>query len=148
MHKRFALFSSTNMFLCSPVYKINLKKLLTKVLLFQHGLFTTLHKYYSVDEWKQFAVENPDVLPNVAASSGTGESDFERLTQVLQAVPELSFVCLDVANGYSQHFVEYLRKVRSAFPSHTIIVSNTYLLQLSLSNSFLSFSKNYIKKSN
>lgn len=82
-----------------------------------------MHKYYTVDEWKTFATENPDCLKNVAASSGSAESDFARLSEVLEAIPGVTFVCLDVANGYSQHFVEYVRKVRAAFPSHTIIVS-------------------------
>lgn len=56
-------------------------------------------------------------------SSGTGDNDFERLKNIITAVPDLSFICLDVANGYSQHFVEYLRKVRAVFTTHTIIVS-------------------------
>uniref|UniRef100_A0A1B6FBG5 GMP reductase n=1 Tax=Cuerna arida TaxID=1464854 RepID=A0A1B6FBG5_9HEMI len=90
----------------------------------KHGLFTTIHKYYSVEDWKEFAANNEDILPNIAASSGTGETDFERLSQVLEAVPGVRFICLDVANGYSQHFVEYLHRVRAAFPSHTIIAGN------------------------
>ena len=82
-----------------------------------------MHKYYTAEEWKDFAVRNPEHLKYVAASSGTGKEDYERLSSVLAAVPELSFICLDVANGYSQHFVEYVRKVRSEYPKHTIIVS-------------------------
>lgn len=82
-----------------------------------------MHKYYSVEDWKDFAEKNPEVLPHIAASSGTSEADYERLTQILEAVPGIRFVCLDVANGYSQHFVEYLRRVRAAFPTHTIMVS-------------------------
>lgn len=90
---------------------------------FQHGLFTTVHKYYTPSEWKDFAEKNPDCLANMAASSGTSADDFERLSSVVSAVPEISFICLDVANGYSQHFVEHVRKVRREFPKHTIIVS-------------------------
>ena len=59
----------------------------------------------------------------MAASSGTGQGDFERLTQILTEIPGVTYICLDVANGYSQHFVEYVRQVRASFPSHTIIVS-------------------------
>ena len=81
-----------------------------------------------MQEWKDFATENPKDLKYVAASSGTGKEDFERLSNVLTAVPELSFICLDVANGYSQHFVEYVRKVRAEFPNHTIIVSNDVII--------------------
>lgn len=59
----------------------------------------------------------------VAASSGSGKGDFEKLSQILNTVPEVRFVCLDVANGYSEHFVEYVRSVREAFPEHVIMVS-------------------------
>jgi hypothetical protein len=66
----------------------------------------------------------------IAASSGTAEADFERLTEILTTVKDLKFVCLDVANGYTQHFVEYVRRVRAAFPTHTIIVSLYYLSKM------------------
>jgi GMP reductase len=97
---------------------------------FQYALFTTIHKYYTADEWKDFASQNPKCLPNVAASSGIGNEDFTRLSNILATIPELSFICIDVANGYSQYFVEYVRKVRSVFPAHTIIVSNIKTLPL------------------
>jgi GMP reductase len=93
-----------------------------KIFAFQHGIFTTIHKYYSPEEWRKFATDHPECLGYVAASSGTGQSDFERLQQILKDVPDIAYICLDVANGYSQHFVEYLRKVRAAYPTHTIIV--------------------------
>nr|CAI5853216.1 unnamed protein product [Callosobruchus analis] len=90
----------------------------------KHGLFTCIHKYYSVEEWKSFAAEHPECLQYMAASSGSAETDFERLSEILKAIPEVTFICLDVANGYSQYFVEYVRKVRAAFPTHTIIAGN------------------------
>lgn len=90
----------------------------------KHGLFTTVHKYYSLEQWKTFAAENPSCLANIAASSGSSENDFDRLSDILNAIPGIAFVCLDVANGYSQHFVEYVRRVRLAFPNHTIIAGN------------------------
>ncbi|XP_046386671.1 GMP reductase 2-like [Ischnura elegans] len=94
------------------------------ITLAKHGLFTTIHKYYSIDEWKSFAANNPDCLKYVAASSGTGQGDFERLSQILTEIPEVTVACLDVANGYSQVFVDYVRKVRQAFPKITIIAGN------------------------
>ena len=33
-------------------------------------------------------------------------------------------ICLDVANGYSQFFLETVAKYRSAFPNHTIMAGN------------------------
>ena len=37
---------------------------------------------------------------------------------------QLSFICLDVANGYSEVFVAYVKKVRKAYPTHTIMAGN------------------------
>lgn len=90
----------------------------------EHKCYTCVHKYYSVEDWKEFAASNKAVLPYVAASSGTAEGDFERLCDILENVPEVKFICLDVANGYSQFFVEYVEKVRKAFPTHTILAGN------------------------
>ncbi|XP_060635951.2 GMP reductase 2 [Anolis sagrei] len=88
------------------------------------SLFTAIHKHYSLDEWKEFAADNPDCLQNVAASSGTGSMDFELLEQILESVPQVRYICLDVANGYSEHFVQFLRDVRRRFPDHTIMAGN------------------------
>ncbi len=88
----------------------------------KHGCFTCMHKYYSVEEWLAFAKDHPEALPFVACSAGTADGDFERLSEVLAVVPEIGLICLDVANGYSQFFVEFVSKVRNAFPNHTIMV--------------------------
>ncbi|XP_003226714.1 GMP reductase 2 isoform X1 [Anolis carolinensis] len=88
------------------------------------SLFTAIHKHYSLEEWKKFAADNPDCLQNVAASSGTGSTDFELLEQILESVPQVRYICLDVANGYSEHFVQFLRDVRRRFPDHTIMAGN------------------------
>lgn len=90
----------------------------------QHDCFTCIHKYYSLEEWKQFAQENPEALKYVAVSSGIAEGDFERLTAILEALPQVTFICLDVANGYSEHFVEFVARARAAFPAHTIMAGN------------------------
>ncbi|CAM9483588.1 GMP reductase 2-like isoform X1 [Lampetra fluviatilis] len=90
----------------------------------KHTMFTAIHKHYSVDEWRDFANKNPECLEHIAASSGSGPSDMERLAAVLDAVAAVRYICLDVANGYSEHFVEFVRSVRERFPKHTIMAGN------------------------
>ena len=51
------------------------------------------------------------------------EGDLTKLRAILEAVPEVSYICLDVANGYSEYFVEFVKQVRHLFPQHTIMVS-------------------------
>mmetsp|Transcript_38694 Transcript_38694/g.48890 ORF Transcript_38694/g.48890 Transcript_38694/m.48890 type:complete len:375 (-) Transcript_38694:397-1521(-) len=87
------------------------------------NLITCMHKHYTVEEWVEFAQQNPDVLPNCAISAGSGKDDFDKVTAVLAEV-DVPFICLDVANGYSEHFIGSVKKYREQFPTHTIIAGN------------------------
>lgn len=89
----------------------------------QHKMITCLHKHYSVEDWKTWGDLHPDVLPFIAASAGTSEDDFTKLSAILDVV-NVPFICLDVANGYSEHFVNHVRRTREAHPRHTIIAGN------------------------
>lgn len=87
-------------------------------------VFTTVHKHYSVEAWIEFGKNNKAALEHVAVSAGIRQGDLEKLQSILEAVPEISFICLDVANGYSEHFVEFVKQVRAKFPTHTIMAGN------------------------
>jgi len=90
----------------------------------KHGCYTCLHKYHPLESWKQFAQDHPEALPFCAVSSGTADGDYDRMCEVLNNIEGINFICLDVANGYSQFFVEFVAKVRKTFPSHTIMAGN------------------------
>lgn len=64
-----------------------------------------MHKHYTVDEWVAWAAAHPTALPYVAVSAGTSEDDFQKISAILAAVA-VEFICLDVANGYSE-FVSF-----------------------------------------
>merc|ERR1719437_126005 len=85
---------------------------------------TCMHKHYTVEEWDTFAAENPDALPYVAVSAGTGDRDLERVGEVVKRHPDIQFICLDIANGYSEHFVEVVKVMRQRHPEHIIIAGN------------------------
>ena len=79
-------------------------------------------------EWEEFASNHGDVLPYVAVSSGSGDEDYENLKLIIEKVPQLHYICLDVANGYSEHFVTLVRKARKDFPNHSILVRRGHLI--------------------
>ncbi|AYH49483.1 GMP reductase [Dickeya fangzhongdai] len=88
-------------------------------------LLTAVHKHYSVAEWRQFIESTPvAVLRHVMVSSGTSDGDFEKMTQILALSPALKFICIDVANGYSEHFVNFVQKAREVFPDKVICAGN------------------------
>jgi len=88
----------------------------------KHDLFTCLVKSYAEDDVLDL-VSRVDTN-YFAVSTGTGEKDFQKLQRILNAVPEIKFICIDVANGYSEHFGDYVARVREVYPSHTIIAGN------------------------
>lgn len=47
-----------------------------------------------------------------------------RSDAILSTCPGVTFICLDVANGYSEFFVSAVKTVREKWPQHTIIAGN------------------------
>lgn len=94
----------------------------------KHGLVTAMRKHYSLAEWDEFVAsltgKTAEWLEHIAVSAGILDSDLAKLGQILERHPALSFICLDVANGYSEHFVEQVSKVRAQHPDKIIIAGN------------------------
>ena len=90
------------------------------------GIFTCLVKTYSADELiEYFDSDMPERTENVAMSIGTSDDDWCKLEIVYAIVNDkLKYVCMDIANGYSDHFAQHVRKVRKAFPNIVIIAGN------------------------
>ena len=88
-------------------------------------LLTAIHKHYSLEEWGQFLDRQDDTIyERIMVSTGTSENDFEQLVKVITAHPKLAFICIDVANGYAESFVEFVKQCREKFPDKTIVAGN------------------------
>jgi GMP reductase len=92
------------------------------VALYQNRMFTCLTKNHTVNDF-DYTVKQ--IGGNYfAVSSGTSEGDYKNLISILDLYPEIHFICIDIANGYSEHFGNYVAKVRAQFPKATIIAGN------------------------
>jgi GMP reductase len=90
--------------------------------LYQHKMFTCLVKNISTE---YFETTVQDIGGNYfAVSTGTNDNDFERLRKILKEYPAIHFICIDVANGYSEHFGDFVSRVREVFSDKTIIAGN------------------------
>jgi GMP reductase len=95
-----------------------------------HRMLTCIHKFYSEDKWienynKQL-VSNPDI-DCLVYSMGMGSNSYEEIrkaTNVIENCPSVKFICIDVANGYTQKFIEYVSTVRRIFPGKVLIAGN------------------------
>lgn len=95
----------------------------------KHRLLTAVDKFVSVDNWREFQAQNAEAVPYSFISSGIGSQDFENL-KILTTEIKTSFICLDVANGYTQNFVDFVRRTRDAFPDKTIMAGNVVTAEM------------------
>lgn len=93
--------------------------------LFRNDMFTCMHKHYSIQEWDDFLDSAPQGIENnIAVSTGTGVQDLEKVKKIIRHHPQLKFVCIDVANGYSEHFVDFVKKTHQELSDKVIIAGN------------------------
>lgn len=89
----------------------------------KHKLLTAIHKFASLADWETFDSQAHEDKEFVFITSGSSDADYDHLVKVMKVI-DYPMICLDIANGYSQHFVNFLRKVRAAFPNKIIMAGN------------------------
>ena len=95
------------------------------IALSQYKLFTTIHKHYTLKQWKSFSDNAPKGIEDyIAISTGTGKKDAAKLKSIFDQNPHFKYICIDVANGYSEHFVDFVRQTRNSYPDKVIIAGN------------------------
>ena len=89
-------------------------------------IFTCLVKTYSVNELVDyFDSEIPERTDYVAMSIGITNRDHNKFRDVYeQTGSRLKYVCIDVANGYSERFATFVRGFRQNYPNIVIIAGN------------------------
>jgi GMP reductase len=89
-----------------------------------HGLTVAMHKHYPLDKLVEYYGQHGS--KDVWYSLGVSDKDTEKLDAMLKKVPasKIGKICIDVANGYSEPFVEFVKKMRDKLPDVTIMAGN------------------------
>ena len=95
----------------------------------EQGLFTCLVKTYTAEELINYFTDsrvlNVNVSEYVAMSIGINNEDWIKLKEVVTAIgSNLKYICVDVANGYSERFTDFIGKLRDMYPELVIIAGN------------------------
>lgn len=109
------------------VGSMNMAKCLAKF-----KMMTALHKHYSVEELYEFFLKNQwlDIRDYTFYSMGINDGDIEKLetvkakieNQISYSFPK--FICIDVANGYTEYFLSRVKEIRSICPDSVIMAGN------------------------
>ena len=87
-------------------------------------LSVALQKYYDVDDYVAF-FRGLERKSAAFYSMGIAKADEDKFKRVMLAVGEsIGYVCIDVANGYTESFSRFVAKIREAFPNIVIMAGN------------------------
>lgn len=89
----------------------------------KYGWHVALHKHYTPEELVAFFKEGP--TSNVWYSMGIVDADLEKFKIVRsQLMWGIERVCIDVANGYSTRFLDFVKRFKDEYPTVTIMAGN------------------------
>ena len=99
----------------------------------RHDMITCLNKFYNIYDYDNYIINKKKELSkeafskyikNIVVSIGIHDNDFNNLVKILNFVPEIQWICIDVANGYMKKLVDFCKKVRDKYPNKIIIAGN------------------------
>tara|TARA_B100002019_G_C21272131_1_gene602981 strand:- start:3873 stop:4946 length:1074 start_codon:yes stop_codon:yes gene_type:complete len=92
---------------------------------YQHKMLVAIHKHYSLNDWEEFKNKNEKgILNHIMVSTGVSDKDFQKTKDIFKIVPEVKFLCIDIANGYSHILETFVKKARAEFPDKIIVAGN------------------------
>ena len=93
----------------------------------KNNMFTCLVKEEDPAFFWDWLSNNPyksDLVQHMAVSTGVTDIDEQRIDKTLNLNKSLEYVCIDVANGYSEGFLDFVKRFREKYPKLTIIAGN------------------------
>lgn len=91
-----------------------------------NGLSVALHKHYKLDQLVDFFGAHGG--SSVWYSIGFAQEDREKLKAFLDSAPQkegkgIEKICIDVANGYSENFLDYIKGIRDMIPEDITLMA-------------------------
>jgi GMP reductase len=137
LNRTFKFIHSPRELTCIPIMVANMDTVGTINMarsIENHNSITCLHKHYDEDSLANIFTDNATDKYSLKHkhltwySTGTSSRDIHKLEKVFNAIKSsngyLPNVCLDVANGYTEHFVKVACHIRKLFPEIILMAGN------------------------
>ena len=89
----------------------------------KHQMITCMQKFYSTRDYAEAWKDGVDP-EYVAVTCGSSDNSFDLLQRKMDTNSGTKLICIDVANGYREVFLDFVKRVRNEFPSSIIIAGN------------------------
>lgn len=92
-------------------------------------MFTCLHKHYDLEDLYAYFFEPKEYT---AYSMGITQTDLHKWNTIKGRLPKgnIKYVCIDVANGYSEYFIDFVKTFREENPDITLIAGNVVTAEI------------------
>ena len=134
MTRTFTFRNSKESYTCCPIVASNMDGVgtfsMAKVLQ-EYKMMTVITKSTTPEQWKQ-AVGDGIKLKYLSVCTGAKRNtkDNDTMHNVLKNYPDVKFITIDVANGYHEHFVDFVKQTRDEYPDKTIIAGNVVTAEM------------------
>ncbi len=88
-----------------------------------HKMLTCTQKFYSTKDFSEAWEDGLDP-EYISVTCGSTEESFELLQRKVGTSQKIKMICIDVANGYREVFLDFVKRVREHFQDKIIIAGN------------------------
>ena len=132
--RTFTFRNSKESYTCCPIVASNMDGVGTfsmAKILQEQKMMTVITKSTTLDQWKK-AVGDGIKLKYLSVCTGAKKNtdDHDTMYHVLKNYPDVKFITIDVANGYHEHFVDFVKETRDDYPDKTIIAGNVVTAEM------------------
>lgn len=122
INRKFSFYHSNQTWVGIPIVAANMDTTGTFAMsqeLSKQKMITCLHKHYDIKSYKEKIFD----CNYQWVSIGIKKEDLNKLSNICEHINTVPNICIDVANGYTDDFVHFCRKVREKFGSNPIIMA-------------------------
>jgi GMP reductase len=90
----------------------------------KYKMITALNKFYTVQDYINAVESGIELDPEYfMVTTGITEDNFKNLKEII-LYTRCKWICIDVANGYMDCFVDFCKKIRELYPEKIIVAGN------------------------
>jgi GMP reductase len=124
--RKFTFYHSTQQWSGTPIMAANMDTTGTFAMaqsLQKFKAITCLHKHYEAKQYIDYLTQTPLDANYCWYSMGINDSEINKLNQVWHETGIMPNICIDVANGYTDNFVDFCAKIRNKVGDYPIIMA-------------------------
>lgn len=129
LNREFKFYHSTRKWCGVPIIAANMDTTGTYCMantLIEHNAITCLHKHHKTKRLCEY-FDVTQAYNNVWVSVGMSTSkkpEIDKLKEVRDTLCKDPNICIDIANGYTENFVDWCANIRQCFPESIIMAGN------------------------